>query len=795
MANQRLNAVINIGGSVSKAFNSSIGTTQQRLEGVGDAIKGVERQQKRIDRFDIQGLRDTRDRLKQARGEVSRLGDQLADSRRSTRQAEQAYNGATDRVEQLADEMRRADEPSEVLRHDFEQARAEAKRLGKEFQNAQRDTKSLAEEHKQAEHHVDTLNTQFSDERRRLHEVREELREAGVDTRNLGDESERLARRMERLQRRQSAWKDVGQRTGRVGASFQRMNQEVGAFGRNASIAGAAVSAAMGTVVHSYARSTEEIDQWASRLGMSTSELSQWTGAGRQFGVQQEAMVDAFKELSMRSDEFIQTGKGPAADAFKRLGLTGDQLSKVSDDAGAMMGMVLERIRQIDDASARQRISDELLGGQGGEQLVEMISQSAKELLNLRREYDEFGATVNGLDGDQARDYMHAWRNAQNALVGVRNTFARQLLPLVTSGFTVFSGYVKENQEQIGEWAAAFADGIENALPTIIEIGKGFWRSSQMVGALVSQTADLVGGFDNLATIVGVALAGKAIASVFSFGTAVFGLGKALLSVSGVLPALSAGFKTLGLAIATTPVGWIVTGIAAIATGAYLIYRNWGSIGPWVADLWDGIKAKVGAAWDWFKETFSWHPLAMIANNWGGLSDWFGNLLSGVKSVASTAWEGLKTILAWSPVGLVAQAWGGVSGWFAGLWDGVMDSAQQAINWIAGKLEWVGNAFSKAKSWLGFGDDDSARQEGVGQTQRSAGGGPARPDLADIQPRQSSSDRQSSAQQPPTQNITNNVSLTVAAREGEGDTSYARRITEMVLDELNERQRGALYDG
>jgi len=47
--------------------------------------------------------------------------------------------------------------------------------------------------------------------------------------------------------------------------------------------------------------------------------------------------------------------------------------------------------------------------------------------------------------------------------------------------------------------------------------------------------------------------------------------------------------RALGIALLSTPVGWLVTGVAAIAGAAWLIYKNWAPIKVFFADLWKGI--------------------------------------------------------------------------------------------------------------------------------------------------------------------------------------------------------------
>lgn len=54
-----------------------------------------------------------------------------------------------------------------------------------------------------------------------------------------------------------------------------------------------------------------------------------------------------------------------------------------------------------------------------------------------------------------------------------------------------------------------------------------------------------------------------------------------------------------GIMDALNPVGWIVLAVAAIAAGAYLIYKNWSAIGPFFANIWHAIVGFFQGIWDW----------------------------------------------------------------------------------------------------------------------------------------------------------------------------------------------------
>jgi phage-related protein len=53
---------------------------------------------------------------------------------------------------------------------------------------------------------------------------------------------------------------------------------------------------------------------------------------------------------------------------------------------------------------------------------------------------------------------------------------------------------------------------------------------------------------------------------------------------------------------ALNPVGWIILAIAAIAAGAYLIYKNWGAVTRALSVAWDAIKSFFTGIWHWIQD-------------------------------------------------------------------------------------------------------------------------------------------------------------------------------------------------
>jgi hypothetical protein len=86
----------------------------------------------------------------------------------------------------------------------------------------------------------------------------------------------------------------------------------------------------------------------------------------------------------------------------------------------------------------------------------------------------------------------------------------------------------------------------------------------------------------------------------------------------------------LGLALFTTPVGWILGAIVAIAAGAYLIWRNWDAIKPRWLSFWEAIKTK----WHQFTQWLNYLKMAFTHAG--------SNLVNGLIEGIRHKWQALK---------------------------------------------------------------------------------------------------------------------------------------------------------
>lgn len=189
--------------------------------------------------------------------------------------------------------------------------------------------------------------------------------------------------RANRAQRRaaQNMERRAKQSADRMSASYARAGTAAAAAFKRvalpiaAGVASAGTARAIGQTVKAVAQLGDE----AERAGVPLEAFQEWKYIAEQNRIGIDQMVDGLKELNLRADEFVVTGKGPAAEAFARLGFGAEDLREKLKDPSALMLEIIERLRRLDTAG-RIRVADEIFGGSAGERFVELIDQGAAGL-------------------------------------------------------------------------------------------------------------------------------------------------------------------------------------------------------------------------------------------------------------------------------------------------------------------------------------------------------------------------------------------------------------------------------
>ncbi|WP_254919171.1 hypothetical protein [Oceanicola sp. 22II-s10i] len=161
-------------------------------------------------------------------------------------------------------------------------------------------------------------------------------------------------------------------------------------------VVGGALALGIGAVTTELAGTVKgiaAIGDEARRSGLGVEAFQELKFVAEQSRIPVDALIDGIKELNLRADEFVVTGKGSAAEAFARLGYGATDLKKRLEDPKELMIDIIGRMEALDDA-AQIRVADEIFGGTGGERFVELLAQGDEGVRALIARAHDLGAVL-----------------------------------------------------------------------------------------------------------------------------------------------------------------------------------------------------------------------------------------------------------------------------------------------------------------------------------------------------------------------------------------------------------------
>ncbi|WP_199103195.1 phage tail tape measure protein [Aquitalea sp. ASV11] len=343
-----------------------------------------------------------------------------------------------------------------------------------------------------------------------------------------------------------------------------------------------------------------------------------------QVGVDPSNMVAAFAKLSPVLDMIKQKGLS-GAKAMAPLLAMADQSSLVGESAGNAFRKVFDRsidakkVAKANKMIAKEGIKLDFTNGKGDFGSIEQLFAQVAKLKKLNAQ--QFKKVVSEIWGDDA-ETLQALNNVilKNGIEGYRE---------MQQKMEAQASLQERVNAQLGTlanlWDAAsgtFTNGLvkfgEAIAPELKELTQWITDVSESMGKWATENPRLA---NVLMKVVGIAAIGLtafgglalAIAGVMGpfimMRLAAASLGIKLTSGIGILGKLGTVLGWIGRVIAFVgrlflfnPISLVIT---AIATGAYLIWRNWDTLGPKFAAMWEAIKAAFASGWEWVKSSTS----------------------------------------------------------------------------------------------------------------------------------------------------------------------------------------------
>lgn len=345
----------------------------------------------------------------------------------------------------------------------------------------------------------------------------------------------------------------------------------------------------------------DDLGDKAEAIGVSVDYLAGMRYAAEQSGAAVEKLDSGLQSFTTSLGQ-ARAGTGPMT-AFLNLVspalLTQIKAAKSNAEAFDLLAAAAAK---IEDPAKRAAFAQKTLGDAS---LAPLLARGAKGIKELRDEHDKHSGSLEGAAAASGK-VDNALKNLKASTDGIKAALLEGLAPALEVIVKQLGEWFDKHRGDVKEWAASLGKKLPAAFNAVVGA----------IGSAVDAIKPFVDSGTKLKVLLGV------IAAVI--------LGPVISAV-----------VSLGVALLTTPVGWIVAGIAAIAAGAYLLIDNWDAVSGFFVDLWDTVKAKFGWATDLIMTAvapFIAVPL-MVIEHWGGIKDFFVSLWDGITSVFEKAWE------------------------------------------------------------------------------------------------------------------------------------------------------------
>lgn len=479
---------------------------------------------------------------------------------------------------------------------------------------------------------------------RAIDEATAPLRRVNAAVRSMTDPLRRVGQAAGRFVRESGLPALVGQ-AGEVGAAFGRVGQEARRMALTVAAAIGLTGGGLAALVRRSADVGDNLGKMSQRLGISVGQLQGLSYAAGQSGSSAEGLADAFRYLGNNATQAARGGAEQRR-VFEALGVSVTDANGAIRSSDELLLDLADAFAAMEDGALKSHLAQQLFG-RGGAELIPMLNEGRAGIEALMEAQRRLGHEWTDEQIRAATAFGDALGNLWVVLGGIRDAISVELMP-------VFHEWVVALQEAAlaakPDIVAAFREALErlrDALPDIQAGLQAVWGGIQTFAGAVGDLVQFIGGWEN--AIVAVALAFSA-------------------SLVAALGLAAASVIKFGALLMTTPVGWFLAAVAAIAAAAYLIHQNWDGIVDYFSELWDAVVAG-------FDQGLVQGVLAVLANftPWRIVADawvWIIREITGIdirQVIADQVDSWMEAIGRFDPLAPVRAAWEAVLAWIAGI--------------------------------------------------------------------------------------------------------------------------------
>lgn len=354
-----------------------------------------------------------------------------------------------------------------------------------------------------------------------------------------------------------------------------------------------------------------------------------------------DAAVGSGKSIEQATNAYIGAVKGNL-DGLKALGITAKKNGKYVDYMFAGKDGRLKRYRalsgnRMSNAHAVDKITSSRFGGASA----------------------AYGKTWDGMIWKMSDTWEHVKLKIMNS--GLFDFLSQKLDMFVTK----IDQWVQDGT--LDTWCKNLSKNLILVMTIAWDVATKLYRAGEAIFGFLDSISGYVGGWENLTMILlalpvvpslmrmamGFIQVGQGIATFIGIGGRAIGLFAQLNGFSKIgvvlrllltpIGLVTKSFITMGIAFMSSPIGWVVAGIVAIAAGAYLIYQNWDKLGPFFKNVWEKTKQIFADFWNYVKSLFTWDNVFTVVN-------WFSYLIPirWVEFIPGfPGWDNILSLLTW----------------------------------------------------------------------------------------------------------------------------------------------------
>jgi hypothetical protein len=524
-----------------------------------------------------------------------------------------------------------------------------------------------------------------------------------------------------------------------VGQSFHEILEPL------AAIAGIAGGFSVGESLEGYIGDAEHLDRMAKVLGTTADALGAYEFAAKKAGLETEGFDKSmqFATLNMRKGA-LGLDKNMVG-LFAKLKIPLKDIRDGTKSAMDYLPQLAQAMQAQTSPNARLALARGVFG-RAGAAMIPFLLQGAKAIKEQTDAYKE-QSHITEESAKEAVEFGHKQHDLQRTFLSLRDAVGNAVIPVLTEALGSFQKFLNDptiRGEIVKDLTEAFKglaeglkefkwrefyDGIRAVIDWIKEAVHwvGGWRNALIILAVVIN-AELIVALLELGTAIGkvaIIIVQQLIQALAGASRAVIWLGSLLMRA--LLPSLAAAGRAVvafGAALLSTPLGWILAAIAAIAVGVYLLYRNWDTVGPWFWRQWETVKQAFISAKNWLD---SWIPdfsSDQLTALWQSLPATFDSIMGEVlAALGRFSLQFASWVTGFTP-DEITKAWADLTGYFDRIWGeitGIFDRAWEHIRPIIDAISHfassVGGAIGGALNAVGLGGPTPAMA--------GPGGGPA----------------------------------------------------------------------